>query len=310
MRILSFLPSATEIVYLLGLDDQLYGVTHECDYPEGALTKPKLTSNAISSGNATSKQIDDRVRGSLTAGKGIYSLDYQLFRAAKPDVIFTQELCEVCAVSYGEIYRAASSLPKKAEVISLDTFTVDDILAAIITVGSTCGKELEAKRLVESLNVRIKRVTDLVGNLQKKGKKSRRVLFVEWIDPLMSGGHWIPEMIKRAGGTDLFGIHGENSKRVNWIDAARSSPDLIVVAPCGFAVERARIEMKQLKKLPSWEGVPAVKNGNVFVADGNAYFSRPGPRIVEGLEILASMINPELEEFANKFSHLDYVKQD
>lgn len=303
MRICSFLPSATETVFLLGLEDSLYGVTHECDYPEAAKAKPKLTSSALSN-SVSSKDIDDKVRKSLSSGEGIYSLDIKALEKASPDLILTQELCEVCAVSYGEIFRAASNLQKKPEIVSLDTFTLHDILSSIDTVGKKCGRTDEANGILDSLNNRIEKVTELASRPQKK-----RVFFMEWIEPVMSAGHWMPEVIMRAGGDDIFGLHGKNSRKVEWKNVVDYKPDYIIVAPCGFGVERARREAKVLKKLEGWSELPAVISGNVFLADGNAYFSRPGPRIVDGLEILALILNPDVEQdHAKKYTDNDYSK--
>jgi iron complex transport system substrate-binding protein len=302
LRICSFLPSATEIVYLLGLESDLYGVTHECDYPDQARQKPKLTASKLS--GSSSFEIDRQVRDSLKTGNGIYSLDYEALKQAEPDVILTQELCEVCAVSYGEIYRAASDLPKKPDIISLDTFTLRDILDSIQTVGTKCGRKEEAEQALRYLNERIDRATRLA---ESAGKK-KRVFFMEWIDPVMSCGHWMPELIIRAGGDDIFGVHGKNSQRIEWKQVLQYNPECMVVAPCGFGVERARSEAQVLKQFEGWSELEAVKTGNVYLSDGNAYFSRPGPRIVNGLEILSIILNPKLISEYGKFSEKDYSR--
>jgi iron complex transport system substrate-binding protein len=302
LRICSFLPSATEIIYLLGLSSELFGVTHECDYPEDAKKKPKLTSSILSKRDATSDEIDGMVRDSLRTGAGIYSLDYDALKEAEPDVIFTQELCEVCAVSYGEIFRAASSLPRKPDIISLDTFTLRDIFDSIERVGSRCSRKLEAAKALDSLKRRIEKVTELSASSDKK-----RVFFMEWIDPPMCCGHWMPELIMRAGGDDIFGLHGKNSRRIEWNEIVTYKPEYLIIAPCGFGVERARKEAESLRKLDGWKELPAVRNGRVFLADGNAYFSRPGPRIVDGLEILSQILNPGFIGSYNKnYTESDY----
>jgi iron complex transport system substrate-binding protein len=300
LRICSFLPSATEIVYALGLQDQLFGVTHECDYPEDAKTKPKLTASLLSA--SSSGEIDRSVRESLRKGNGIYSLNYENLRNARPDIIFTQELCEVCAVPYGEIERAAKTLAKQPQVVSLDTFTLEDILKAIEVVGAKCGETSEGKNLVQSLRSRIRRVEELSFHRSRK-----KVFFMEWIEPIMSCGHWMPELIDLAGGSEIFGVRGKNSRVIDWKDVAPASPEYLIIAPCGFGVKKSEEEArKYLPKLEGWESIPAVKAGNVYLSDGNAYFSRPGPRIVDGLEILASILNPEAHEYSNRYGENDY----
>ncbi|MHB1909391.1 MAG: cobalamin-binding protein [Nitrososphaerales archaeon] len=303
MRICSFLPSATEIIYALGLEDELYGVTHECDYPLDAKNKEKLTSSNIPP-NLSSKEIDDQVRNYLQKGKSIYSLDYEALERARPDVIFTQELCEVCAVSFGEISRAASSLPRKPKVISLDTFTLKDILDSILGVGSECSRSKEASEFVFGLEQRIEKATLLAGKEYREIKT--KVLFLEWVEPLMSGGHWMAELIGRAGGKDGFALHGKNSRVIEWKSVKEFAPDLVVVAPCGYNTERAESEAASLKKLDGWSDLPAVKNNQIYASDGNAYFSRPGPRIVKGLEILTKILNPKVLDYT--FGESDYKR--
>jgi iron complex transport system substrate-binding protein len=302
LRICSFLPSATETIYALGLEDQLCGVTHECDYPPSARQKPKLTKSELGL-SRDSKEIDDKVRNALEKGEPIYSLDFEALSKASPDIIFTQELCEVCAVSYGEIHRAVSKLSKRAEIISLDTFTLKDILDSITKIGSKCNRTKQGEDLLRALNSRIEKVTSLSSTNLKPVK---RVFFMEWIDPIMSGGHWMSELIIRAGGRDVFAVHGKNSRRIEWKKVVEYAPEYLIIAPCGFDIRRAEIEAKSLEALDGWGELPAVRNNNVFVADGNAYFSRPGPRIVDGLEILSSILNPEKSEYSNKFGSKDF----
>ena len=276
-------------------------MTHECDFPDGARSKPKLTANRISEA-VSSRQIDQAVRTSIQAGKGVYELDFDNLTKAEPDLIFTQELCEVCAVPYSEIHRAAKRLSKKPEIVSLDTFTLGDILAAIELVGSKCEKASESRQITDALKSRIERVERLTS--AHGGGKG--VFFMEWIDPPMSCGHWMPEVIEKAGGTDLFGVHGRNSRRIDWKEIVEASPEYLIVAPWGFGVERAEVEARQLTNLEGWNDIRAVRDGNVFVSDGNAYFSRPGPRIVDGLEIIASMLNPEVKGHIGKYGSGDY----
>lgn len=305
LRICSFLPSATEIIYSLGMGNELQAVTHECDYPPEAQAKPRLTRSLIPSTQATSSSaIDFSVRESLGRGNGIYEIDFNALTKADPDIIFTQELCEVCAVSYGEIYRAAQKLARKPKVVSLDTFTLKDIFETIKTVGKWCGREDNARKLVEQLEQR----TLNVSTLTRSKKKSKKIFFMEWIDPIMCGGHWMSELIELSGARDPFAQCGKNSRRIEWTKVREYAPEILVIAPCGFGIERAKSEAKLLTKLEGWKKIPAVQNARVYVADGNAYFSRPGPRIVDGLEILCLLINPDLaSNFDRRYGPNDYA---
>lgn len=285
---------------MLGLEENLFGVTHECDYPDGAKTKPKLTQNLLNA--STSFEIDRAVRESLKGGRGVYSINGENLRNAAPDIIFTQELCEVCAVPYGEIFRASRKLPNIPEIISLDTFTLNDILQSIGTVAKKCGKEEKGKAIIRRLEERIDTAKQISSSREKK-----RVLFIEWVNPIMSCGHWMPELIDIAGGRDLFGVNGKNSKIINWKDVLSASPDYMIIAPCGFNTARAQEEARYLTKLEEWEGISAVRNKNVYIADGNAHFSRPGPRIVDGLEILVSILNPS-SSYAGKYGDAEYLR--
>jgi iron complex transport system substrate-binding protein len=304
MRICSLVPSATEIIFALGLGGSLFGVTHECDYPTDARNKPRLTKSLLPQEGMSSSRIDEQVRLSFKEGKGIYELDIENLIRAEPDIIFTQGLCRVCAVSYSEVRREASKLLKKPEIASLDAFDLKDILKSITTVGEKCGRPKEATELVKSLRARIERVSAFV---KASGSKGRRVFFAEWSDPLMSCGHWVPELIELAGGEDGFGKAGKESRRLDWEEVRKYSPEYVIVAPCGFDTDRAAFEARSLAKLPGWFELPAVKKGHVYATDGNAYFSRPGPRVVDGLEILAAILNPGLEgRIGRRLSETDY----
>ena len=310
MNICSFLPSATEIIYALGLESELCAVTHECDYPEAAKSKPKLTASAIeyvAAGSSSSQLIDSQVKESLASGKGIYSLDFSVLSKAAPDLIFTQELCEVCAVSYGEIYRAAQKLAKQPRIVSLDTFYLRDILEAVRRVGREAGKDSVANDLANSLEERINTTSRLCSDFSNG--LAPKVFMLEWLDPIMCSGHWVSEVVRRAGGRDDFGKDGKNSYRVPWEQVKEYAPDYLIIAPCGFGVRKAEEEARQtLPRLDGWSDLLAVRKDQVFVADGNAYFSRPGPRIVDGLEILASILHPEVTAYQEKFGSGDFVK--
>ena len=289
MRIVSLLPSATEIVCALGLADELVGVTHECDYPPVARTKPAVTASALD-GMSDSATIDRLVAGSIHDHRGIYTLNWDLLREIQPDLILTQELCEVCAVSYGEVQRAARILPGDVPVVSLEPRTLDDILDTMLLVGRLTHREDEAAECVERLRARI----DRVAGRAAAGPTRPRVYCMEWIEPPFCAGHWIPQMVQLAGGEEVLGRAGEPSTRITWAEVAAAAPEVVVVMPCGFDTARARDELRAIEARAEWQGLPAVRHGEVWVTDGSAYFSRPGPRMVDGLEILAHALHPKL----------------
>ncbi len=289
MRIVSLLPSATEIVCALGLADQLVGVTHECDYPLEARAKPAVTASVLD-GHADSATIDRLVAGSVHDHRAIYTLDERLLANLRPDLILTQELCDVCAVSYSEVQRAARILPGDTTVISLEPMTLGDILATITLVGARTGREERAAALVADLRGRIDRVRERTATAPTRP----RVFCLEWIDPPFRAGHWIPELARLAGGEEVLGREGVPSTRATWEEVAAAAPEIVVVMPCGFDTERAAQELEAVRDRPQWRGLPAVAHGNVWVADGSAYFARPGPRMVDGLEILAHTLHPDL----------------
>ncbi len=294
MRIVSLLPSATEIVYALGCGDALVGVTHECDYPPAAQTRPAVTQSMLDHTTATSADIDAAVRNQLHTGVGIYALDVARLAELAPDLIITQELCEVCAVSFGTVTRAvrdiSTTYPALApQIISLEPTSLADILATIMAVGERLGCESQASAVIADAHARVRRVQQQVA-----GAAQPRVACLEWVDPLFGPGHWLPELVELAGGVPVIGQAGANSQRVVWDDVRRAAPDVIVVTPCGFGLERAQQEAcAALPHLPGWEDIPAVQTGRVAVVDGNSYFSRPGPRIIESLELLAAILHPD-----------------
>ncbi len=290
MRICSLLPSSTEIVFALGLGDSLVGVTHECDFPLQTAQIPAVTSSVVNGESMTGKEIHDAITGLVHGGSSIYDLDRELLDEARPDLILTQELCEVCAVSYSQVEAAASMLQCDTRVVSLEPNTLDQILDTIRIVGGLAGKESRAESVVSKLRSRIERVAKTAARAQKKP----RVLCMEWIDPVFIGGHWVPEMVDLAGGEDGIGIAGQPSFQVDWPRIAEYNPDLIVVMPCGFSAGRALMEMEKTAFPDEWHGLDAVGRGEVYVVDGSSYFNRPGPRVVDGLEILAQIFHPEL----------------
>jgi iron complex transport system substrate-binding protein len=287
MRICSLLPGATEIAYLLGLGDQIVGVTHECDYPHEAKQKPVVVRSVIDSSQLSCPEIDRRVGELLQAGRGLYSIDEAAFLASGPDVILTQGLCDVCALDYDDVVKAAQRLPRMPAILSLNPHSLSDVLEDISRVGAATDRETAAEALVQDLRRRI----DAVGIREPEYRP--RVVCLEWFEPLYVAGHWVPELVTLAGGFDPLGRKGEPSFKIEWQSVLDAKPDVILLMPCGFDVRRAVKESTPLRNLNGWNDLPAVKTGNVYALNGSAYFSRPGPRLVNGLEILARIIRPE-----------------
>ena len=287
MRICSLLPGATEIAFALGLDDQIVGVTHECDHPADAKNKPVMVRSAIDSARMSSREIDEKVTEILRAGKGLYSIDEQAFLDAAPDLILTQGLCDVCALDYNNVVKAAELLAKTPRILSLNPHSLTDILDDIHRIGDATGRNSDATSLVGDLTARIERIGYGAPSYRP------RVVCLEWFEPLYTAGHWVPEMVALAGGQDVLGRPGEPSAKVEWDRVVDARPEVLLLMPCGFDSRRAVKESAPLRALPGWNDLPAVKSGNVYALNGNAYFSRPGPRLINGLEILARVIHPE-----------------
>jgi iron complex transport system substrate-binding protein len=290
MKIASLLPSATEIVYSLGLGDSLVGVTDECDYPPDAVTKPVVSRSALPQGRpAGARDIDNAVRDRLGTGSPLYVLDKELLRRERPDVILTQDLCRVCAVPSGDVQRALDEIGlPDAEVLSLDPHSLDDVLGSIEAVGALLGSKDEAANLTSDLRARIARVRQVGARLP-----SIRVLALEWSDPPFVAGHWVPEMVEAVGAMNLLNERTEPSREIAWHECAEASPEAIAFMPCGYYLDEAEEEGATLFEMPYFAETPAARNGNVFAVDATSYFSRPGPRLVDGLEILAWAVHPE-----------------
>lgn len=287
-RICSLLPSATEIVCALGLADRLVGVTHECDFPPGIQTKPRVTASVIDSQGLSAREIDEEVRASLAEQATIYHLDRDLIEELRPDLVLTQELCDVCAVGTSEVRAVVSSLPFQPQVVSLEPRTLNQVFDSIRRVGELAGVTDRAADLVEGLRRRLETVQHAVTDTPRTP-----VLTLEWLDPLFVGGHWVPEMVTLAGGWDVLGRAGEYSREVSWADVVKAQPEVVVAMPCGFDLRRSVTELRNTRFPPDWEQLRAVRDDRVFVVDGSSYFNRPGPRLVEGVEILASILHPE-----------------
>jgi iron complex transport system substrate-binding protein len=289
VRIVSLLPSATEIVFALGLGDQLEGVTHECDYPPEAREKPVVSRPALPVGATVSAaQIDRSVRDLMDAKEPLYVLDKPLLQRIQPDVILTQDLCRVCAVPTGQVQDALDDLGVDARVLSLDPNTLEEIFGTIVAVGKILDREDRAGEIVAGLRERVEAVRRTALRLP-----SIRVLALEWSDPPFSGGHWVPEMAEISGGENLLSEKGQPSREVTWRQIADATPEVVVFMPCGYYLDEAEEEAHSLFANPEFAGTPAAREGAVFAVDATSYFSRPGPRIVDGLEILAWAIHPE-----------------
>jgi len=289
IRIVSLLPSTTEIVCALGLEDALVGITHECDYPPSVVDKPRLTSSRISHETMTSAEIDHAVRSNLDGHGSIYDLDEARLRELKPDLILTQELCEVCAVSYKTVERAARMFAAEVRVVSLEPNTIDDIFENIRMVGELTGRKSEADRVVGELSSRLDRVRESTAQVDRRP----RTLMLEWLEPAFAPGHWVPEQVEIAGGDHGFGRAGQRSVTTTAEEISAYAPEVIVLIPCGYYKEDILRQLPGANLPTGWKDLPAVKRGEVWATDATSYFSRPGPRVVEGVEILARILHPE-----------------
>jgi iron complex transport system substrate-binding protein len=284
MRIVSLVPSATEMLFALGLGPDLIAVTHECDYPRAALELPKITRDVLPAG-LSSAEIDAAVKEHTLAGESIYELDTKTLADLRPDLIVTQALCSVCAVSYDDVRQLAQRLDPRPEVISLDPRTVGEVLGDARTLAEATDRKDAAVDLVQDASARIDRVRVAV----RRAASRPRVAALEWLDPPFAAGHWTPQLIEYAGGDDVLGFAGEHSEEVAWEAVREAQPDVVIVMPCGFDAEIAHREAEMHR-----DQLAAVGAGKVVAVDAASYFSRPGPRIVDGLELLAHILHPDL----------------
>jgi iron complex transport system substrate-binding protein len=273
MRIVSLLPSATEIVYAIGLGDSLVGVTHECDHPPEARERPVVTRSVHDLTQVSSRDIHRLVASAIHGGSSLYALDEEALAAAQPDLILTQELCQVCAVSYREVN--------------------EGILHTITTVGAMTEAEDAAIDLVESLRERLGAVEAQVQARRDVGQRPPRVVALEWLDPPFAVGHWVPEQIRRAGGWDLLGADGEASRETTWDEVAAVDPEMLLLMPCGFHLAETVTEWARAPRPDGYEDLAAVRRDRILAVDGSAYFSRPGPRVIDGIELLAEVFDPD-----------------
>ena len=290
-RIVSLLPSATEIVCALGLEENLVGITHECDFPLNVESKPHLTASKISHETMTSKEIDHAVRTNLDGHGSIYDLDTKLLEELKPDLIITQELCDVCAISYKTVQKAAKMYVADAQVVSLEPNTIEDIFENIKTIGELCGVSERAEKVVKDLQTRL---TETNRKLQIANRKSKNVFMLEWLEPPFSPGHWVPEQVEIAGGNALLGESGKKSVTTTYQAIFESKPDVIVMIPCGYYTEDILRQLENTSFSANWREIPAFKNNEVWALDATSYFSRPAPRVVDGAEILAKIFHSEI----------------
>lgn len=289
MRIVSLLPSATEIVCALGLGDRLVGVTHECDFPPSVAALPKVTRTLVPT-DATSAEIDALVRERLRTSRALYTLDLPTLEAVRPDVIVTQALCDVCAVAEDEVRAAACELPSPPRIVNLEPRTLPGVLESIRAVADELGVRRAAEALLRDLAERIETVATRTASAPHRP----RVALLEWLDPLFCSGHWGPELVRLAGGVDGLGREGQPSRTLRWDELSAWRPEVLFVACCGFSVERTMADVSRLATVPAWRELPAVRAGRVYVADGSQYFNRPGPRLVDSLEILAHALHPDV----------------
>jgi iron complex transport system substrate-binding protein len=290
MRIVSLLPSTTEIVCALGLEENLLGITHECDYPRSVTDKPRLTASRISHESMSSAEIDHAVRSQLDGHGSIYDLDEATLRELKPDLILTQELCEVCAVSYKTVERAARMFEADVKVVSLEPNTIDDVFENIRMVGELTGRAAQADKLVDDLRARLDRVRERTDNVDHRP----RTLMLEWLEPPFAPGHWVPEQVAIAGGDSAFGKAGKKSVVTTGQEIRAYAPEVIVLIPCGYYKEDILRQLPSANLPEGWNDLPAVKSGEVWATDATSYFSRPGPRVVDGVEILAKVLHPDI----------------
>jgi iron complex transport system substrate-binding protein len=286
MRIVSLLPAATDLVVELGRLDDLVGRTHECDWPPGIEAVPVVTASDVDDAVLSSREISDAVGGSAHRGSSLYSVDTARLAGLAPDLVLTQDLCEVCAVSYTRVAAAVRMLDAGPRVLSLEPRRLDEVLGCVTTLGDALGVPALARERARALSARLDAVRARVA-----GRTQPRVVALEWLDPLWPAGHWVPEQITTAGGTPLLAEPGEHTRPMPWDAVVAARPDVLLVLPCGFSPDRTAAELPLLTGLPGWDQLPAVRAGEVWLLDGPSYFNRPGPRVVRGAEILASVLH-------------------
>lgn len=287
MKIVSLLPSATEIICALGLRDQLVGVTHECDFPESVKMLPKVTATLIP-GDASSSEIDRLVSERMASEPSLYKLDVEQLVALTPDLIITQELCNVCAVPMSEVEQAFEQMPARPRLVNLSPSKLEDLYASVLEVGQAAEQPHAAAEFVSHLRNRVAQVA-----AKGYGRQCPRTALLEWLDPPFSAGHWNPELVRLAGGTDGLNSEGAPSRRLDWAEVIDYAPEVIIIACCGFSTDRAKQDLPIAEAVPGWTNIPAVRAGRVYLFDGSQYFNRPGPRLIDSLEMLAEAMHAQ-----------------
>jgi iron complex transport system substrate-binding protein len=298
-RIVSFLPSSTEILYEIGAGSQIVGVTHECRYPDDAKRKPQVINSSFDAKKMNSKEIDQKIIELMQSNRNIYLINDEKLREAKPDLIIAQGICEVCAPFAKEIDRAFFILGYRPDILVLDPHDLDDILTSIMVIAERVNRVTEGRKLVVSLrkridNIRMRAGLKFVDNGGKKKNNNKpKVLCLEWVDPFFIAGHWVPQMVEIAGGINGLSYTGEPSRRINIDEITNFNPDKIILMPCGFDIERTVEEAKILEANDKWKSLQSVQSNEVYAVNAGAYFSKPGPRTITGLEVIAKIIDPE-----------------
>jgi iron complex transport system substrate-binding protein len=303
-RIVSFLPSATEMACALGLQDQLVGITHECDYPPSVREKPIVVSSAISMATMTQAEIDKTVSERMRNGQSLYQVDEKLLQELAPDLILTQDLCQVCAPSGNEVTQALNALPSKPEILWLTPKSLEQISDNLREIGKATGTLKKAEAVIASG----RGILDQVAEKARAASSRPRVFCMEWLDPVYCSGHWVPEMVTIAGGVDHLGREGSDSVRVSWEDVLAWRPEVLIIMPCGFHLHQVIELAPRLCAMSGWRDLPAVQQGRVYAVDASSYFARPGPRVVEGAELLAHIIHPDVFPWtgpANAYKRLE-----
>ena len=294
MRVVSLLPSATEILFALGFDREIVGVSHECDFPPRARTKTIVIHSRIDK-DAGPLQIDRQVREYVERGESLYAVDTEALQALAPDLIVTQDLCHVCAASPDDLASALAKFDARPEVLCLNPQDLGDVWRDILWVGEETGRGWQAEKLLKDIGERLGSLQLQIEEAASAKEYRPRVAFLEWLQPIYVGGHWVPEMIEFAGGHDVFGTTRTPSFRVTMDEVIAAAPDVVLLAPCGYTAEQAGEEFRGMKLPDGWHDIPAVRNGQVYALEANSYFSRPGPRLMTGLEILAKVLHPRVK---------------
>jgi iron complex transport system substrate-binding protein len=296
-RIVSLLPAATEIAAALGLMDQVVGVSHECDFPSEANDRPRVTHCPVHNSSLTSRKVDEWVRRALRESGNIYTIDEPLLRKLQPDVILTQKLCDVCAVGYGTVAKLAQTLPGPPRVVNLEPTSLADIFEDVRHVAKVCEVPERAEKLIADLSERVDNVRERAARVPHR----LRCFLMEWVDPPFCSGHWGPELVEIAGGHDPLGRKHQPSAQIEWQQVLDERPEIIVLALCGYDIDRVRRDYELLRRFPGFDSIPASNSGEIYLVNASAYFARPGPRMVDSLEILAGILHPtEFPEFVSR----------